>query len=70
MLRLCNLLDAVGFDPHQTTSFATMIPLSFTHSRLVKVKAGPSVKPGTYPVEMTTRYPELQGVVATSGLPL
>jgi uncharacterized protein YecE (DUF72 family) len=26
--------------------------------------------PGTYPVEMTTRYPELQGIVATSGLPL
>jgi len=51
VLRLCNLLDAVGFDPHQTTSFATMIPLSFTHSRLVKVKAGPSVKPGTYPLE-------------------
>jgi peptide/nickel transport system substrate-binding protein len=51
VLRLCNLLDAVGFDPHQTTSFATMIPLSFTHSRLLKVKAGPSVKPGTYPVE-------------------
>jgi peptide/nickel transport system substrate-binding protein len=51
VFRLCNLLDAVGFDPHQTTSFATMIPLSFTHSRLVKVKAGPSVKPGTYPIE-------------------
>jgi peptide/nickel transport system substrate-binding protein len=51
VFRLCNLLDAVGFDPHQTTSFATMIPLSFTHSRLVRVKAGPSVKPGTYPVE-------------------
>ena len=51
VLRLCNLLDAVGFDPHQTTSFATMIPLSFTHSRLLKVKAGPSVRPGTYPVE-------------------
>ena len=28
-----------------------MIPLSFTQSRLVKVKAGPSVKQGTYPVE-------------------
>ena len=51
VFRLCNLLDAVGFDPHQTTSFATMIPLSFTHSRLVKVKAGPSVRPGAYPVE-------------------
>ena len=51
VLRMCNLLDAVGFDPHQTTSFATMIPLSFTHSRLLKVKAGPAIKPGTYPIE-------------------
>jgi peptide/nickel transport system substrate-binding protein len=51
ILRTCNLLDPQGFDPHQTISFATMIPLSFTHSRLLKVKAGPAVKPGTYPVE-------------------
>lgn len=51
-LRLAHQLDPVtGFDPHQTISFLTMIPLSFTHSRLVKVKAGPSVKPMTYPVE-------------------
>ena len=28
-----------------------MIPLSFAYSRLVKVKAGPSVKPMTYPIE-------------------
>jgi peptide/nickel transport system substrate-binding protein len=28
-----------------------MCPLSFAYSRLVKVKAGPSVKPMTYPVE-------------------
>ena len=40
-----------GFDPQQTISFVTMVPLSFTHSRLLKVKAGPSVKPMTYPVE-------------------
>ena len=40
-----------GFDPHQTISFLTMVPLSFTYSRLVKVKAGPSVKPMTYPIE-------------------
>src|SRR5262245_18983257 len=44
-------LDPVGFDPHQTIAFSTMMMLSFTHSRLVKVKAGPSVRPGTYPVE-------------------
>jgi peptide/nickel transport system substrate-binding protein len=40
-----------GFDPQQTISFVTMVPLSFVYSRLVKVKAGPSVKPGTYPIE-------------------
>src|SRR5262245_32872275 len=40
-----------GFDPRQTVAFTTMITLSFAYSRLVKVKAGPAVKPGTYPVE-------------------
>lgn len=39
------------FDPQQTLAFTTMVPLSFTHSRLVRVKAGPSVKPGTQPLE-------------------
>ncbi|HEV2056900.1 MAG TPA: ABC transporter substrate-binding protein [Methylomirabilota bacterium] len=39
------------FDPQQTVAFTTMVPLSFTHSRLVRVKAGPSVKPGTTPIE-------------------
>ena len=52
VLRLAHQLDPVGLDPHQTISFATMIPLSFIYSRLLKIKAGPSVKPGTYPVEM------------------
>jgi peptide/nickel transport system substrate-binding protein len=51
VFRLCTIIDPVGLDPHQTISFATMLNLSFTHSRLVKVKAGPSVKPGTYPIE-------------------
>jgi peptide/nickel transport system substrate-binding protein len=51
-LRLTVISDPVtGFDPHQTISFVTMVPLSFVYSRLVKVKAGPSVKPGTYPIE-------------------
>jgi peptide/nickel transport system substrate-binding protein len=51
-LRLTFISDPVtGFDPHQTISFVTMVPLSFTHSRLVKVKAGPSVRPMTYPIE-------------------
>ena len=51
-LRLALQADPLtGFDPHQTISFLTMIPLSFAYSRLVKVKAGPSVKPTTYPIE-------------------
>jgi peptide/nickel transport system substrate-binding protein len=44
-------LAPVHFDPQQTVAFTTMLPLSFTHSRLVKVKAGASVKPGTQPLE-------------------
>jgi peptide/nickel transport system substrate-binding protein len=36
------------FDPHLTASYTTMINLSFTHSRLLKHKAGPNVKPGTF----------------------
>ena len=51
VLRLTFQVDPIGFDPHQTISFATMVPLSFVYSRLVKVKAGPSVKPMTYPLE-------------------
>ncbi len=50
-LRLTFIVDPLGFDPHATISFATMVPLSFAYSRLVKVKAGPSVKPMTYPLE-------------------
>jgi len=51
VFRICSGLDPVGFDPHQTLAFSTMTMLSFTHSRLLKVKAGPSVRPGTFPVE-------------------
>ena len=51
-LRLALQADPVtGLDPHQSISFLTQIPLSFAYSRLVKVKAGPSVKPMTYPIE-------------------
>jgi len=50
-LRLTFQADPLHFDPHQTLSFVTMVPLSFVYSRLVKVKAGPTVKPMTYPVE-------------------
>ncbi len=52
ILRIAFQSDPVtGFDPQQTISFVTQVPLSFTHSRLLKVKAGPAVKPMTYPVE-------------------
>jgi len=51
-LRLTLISDPVtGFDPQQTISFVTHVPLSFSYSRLLKVKAGPSVKPMTYPLE-------------------
>ena len=41
-----------GFDPHLISNHHRIATnLSFTHSRLVKVKAGPSVVPGTLPVE-------------------
>src|SRR5881409_2616242 len=43
--------DPPHFDPFQTISYKTHIALSFTHSRLLKHKAGPGVPPGTFPVE-------------------
>jgi peptide/nickel transport system substrate-binding protein len=43
--------DPIGFDPHATVSFRTMTNLSYTHSRLLKVKAGTSVAPNTLPIE-------------------
>ena len=43
--------DPPHFDPFQTISYKTHISLSFTHSRLLRHKAGPSVAPGTFPIE-------------------
>jgi peptide/nickel transport system substrate-binding protein len=43
--------DPPHFDPMLTSSFKTHTTLSFTHSRLVKHKAGPGVAPGTFPIE-------------------
>jgi peptide/nickel transport system substrate-binding protein len=41
-----------GFDPHLATNHHRIATnLSFTHSRLVKVKAGPAIAPGTQPLE-------------------
>src|ERR1043166_10346442 len=49
--RLRSPVAPVHFDPHQTIAFSTLIPLSFAYSRLVKVKGGSGVVPGTQPVE-------------------
>ena len=45
------LWDPPHWDPHLTVSYKTHIAYSFTHSRLVKHKAGPGVAPGTFPIE-------------------
>ncbi len=43
--------DPLGFDPHPGATYRTTTNLSFTHSRLLKVKPGPGVVPGTSPLE-------------------
>jgi peptide/nickel transport system substrate-binding protein len=43
--------DPPHFDPHLTVSYKTHIAYSFTHSRLVKHKAGPALQPGLFSVE-------------------
>jgi peptide/nickel transport system substrate-binding protein len=44
-------VDPLHFDPMLTSSFKTHTAISFTHSRLVRHKAGPAVTPGTFPLE-------------------
>src|SRR5499426_2328629 len=51
IFRIRQAVQPVHFDPQQTVAFSTMMPLSYCMSRLVKVKAGPSVVPGTQPLE-------------------
>ena len=43
--------DPPHFDPHQTPHWWTFIFTSLTHGGLVRLKAGPSVQPGTMPIE-------------------
>jgi len=43
--------DPPHFDPMLTSNFKTHTTFSFTHSRLVKHKAGPAVAPGSFPIE-------------------
>ena len=45
------LWDPPHWDPHLTISYKTHIAYSFTHSRLLKHKAGPGIPPGTFPIE-------------------
>ena len=45
------LWDPPHWDPQLTISYKTHTALTFTHSRLVKHKAGPGVQPGTFPIE-------------------
>jgi peptide/nickel transport system substrate-binding protein len=43
--------DPPHFDPYLTVAYKTQVVYSFTHNRLLKHKAGPSVSPGTFPLE-------------------
>ena len=45
------LWDPPHWDPYLIIAFKTQIPYSFTHSRLLKHKAGPSTAPGTFVLE-------------------
>jgi peptide/nickel transport system substrate-binding protein len=45
------LWDPPHWDPQLQISYKTHTALTFTHSRLVKHKAGPGVQPGTFPIE-------------------
>src|SRR5262247_1629353 len=43
--------DPPHFDPYLIVAFKTQIVYSFTHSRLLRHKAGPGVQPGTFVLE-------------------
>jgi len=45
------LWDPPSWDPDLTISYKTHIAYTFTHSRLVRHKAGPGVIPGTFAIE-------------------
>jgi ABC-type transport system substrate-binding protein len=45
------LWDPPSWDPDQTISYKTHIAYTFTHSRLVRHKAGPGVIQGTFAIE-------------------
>ena len=43
--------DPPHFDPVLTLSYTTHVLTSFTHNRLVRHRAGPAVKPGSFSIE-------------------
>ena len=43
--------DPPNFDPYLVIAFKTQVVYSFTHSRLLKHRAGPSVQPGSFVLE-------------------
>src|SRR5215468_11623683 len=43
--------DPPFFDPMLSTAYRVQIPATFTHSRLVKHRAGASVVPGTFVID-------------------
>jgi peptide/nickel transport system substrate-binding protein len=43
--------DPPMFDHMLQTAYRVQVPITFTHSRLVKHKAGPAVAPATFPIE-------------------
>ena len=45
------LWDPPHWDPYLILAFKTQIPYTFTHSRLLRHKAGPAVQPGTFAIE-------------------
>ena len=45
------LWDPPHWDPYLTVAYKTQIPYSFTHSRLIRHKAGSAISPGTFPFE-------------------
>ena len=45
------LWDPPHFDPHLTISYKTNVLYTFTHSRLLKYRAGPGVQPGSFILE-------------------
>jgi peptide/nickel transport system substrate-binding protein len=48
---MLRLWDPPHWDPYLTLAFRAQVPYTFTHSRLLKHKAGPTTLPGSFPFE-------------------